>query len=277
MASKLTIIGILFYALHWNMIGQIQPVYSHGEIVPWEQAKKIIPKYSKFTLTDLETGFSFHVQRRAGSNHADVQPLTKEDTKTMKEIYNGRWSWNRKAVIVETEGKRIAASMHGMPHGGDGIPDNDFSGHFCIHFLGSTTHRSGLTDPAHQLMVYKAGGKLTEYFSHITPYEFVEAFVIALQHQDAGVLKLMFAASNMRQLEFFSEEMMRLNGISLAKQVPRREVSDLLAIDIPIQVNMNRKGSHSEKLKMIVSLRRTSLSEAWKIDYISLFSAQAER
>ncbi|MCC3377949.1 hypothetical protein LKX83_33445, partial [Cohnella sp. REN36] len=71
----------------------------------------------------------------AGKYHADVQPLTKADTKIMKQIYNGKWSWKRKAIVVKKDHHYYAASMQGMPHGGDGIPDNSFSGHFCIHFL----------------------------------------------------------------------------------------------------------------------------------------------
>ena len=51
----------------------------------------------------------------------------------MKEIY-GEWSWERRAIIVVVGGRRIAASMAGMPHGAGLIKDNDFPGHFCVHF-----------------------------------------------------------------------------------------------------------------------------------------------
>ncbi len=35
----------------------------------------------------------------------------------MKEIYGGKWSWKRRAIIVIHQDQWIAASMHGMPHG----------------------------------------------------------------------------------------------------------------------------------------------------------------
>lgn len=57
------------------------------EMLPWEKVNGILPKYSKFTVMDVETGKKFKVQRRAGSHHADVQPLNAEETKIMKSIY----------------------------------------------------------------------------------------------------------------------------------------------------------------------------------------------
>ncbi len=72
----------------------------------------------------------------------------------MKMIYGGKWSWKRKAIIIELDnGRRIAASMNGMPHGGGAIRENKFYGHFCIHFKDSKTHVTGNIDMAHQIMV----------------------------------------------------------------------------------------------------------------------------
>lgn len=42
------------------------------DMLPWKQVNRILPKYSKFTVLDVETGKKFKVQRRAGSHHADV-------------------------------------------------------------------------------------------------------------------------------------------------------------------------------------------------------------
>ena len=58
----------------------------------------------------------------------------------MKSIYGGSWSWDRRAILVKYDGHVYAASMNGMPHEDDTISDNDFDGHFCIHFTGSKTH-----------------------------------------------------------------------------------------------------------------------------------------
>ncbi|MGE5405538.1 MAG: hypothetical protein ACM3PP_11440 [Candidatus Saccharibacteria bacterium] len=130
-----------------------------GELIEWNEVKNLFPMYAEAEIIDFETRMHFRVQRRAGSSHADVQPLTKEDTKIMKTIFQGRWSWERRAAIVVVGSHRIAASMNGKPHGAGAIKGNNFPGHFCLHFLGSKTHASGKVDNDHQKMVLKAGGK----------------------------------------------------------------------------------------------------------------------
>lgn len=136
---------------------QAQEMY--GELLVWEEVNHLFPKYATARVTDIYTGLSFTVQRREGSAHADVQPLTAADTAVMKKIYGGQWSWDRRGIIVEIGGYRIAASMHGMPHGGGKIVDNNFPGHFCIHFLGSYVHGGGM-DERHHREILKAAGKL---------------------------------------------------------------------------------------------------------------------
>ncbi|MDW7651461.1 MAG: hypothetical protein SCK29_10240 [Bacillota bacterium] len=132
---------------------------TYGSLLVWDEVDKIFPMYATAKIRDIYTGASFNVQRREGSSHVDAQPLTAEDTAVMKKIYGSRWSWERKGVIVEVRGHRIAASMHGMPHGSGKIDDNNFPGHFCIHFLGSTIHSGGM-DIQHHREILKAAGKL---------------------------------------------------------------------------------------------------------------------
>ncbi len=132
---------------------------TYGALLVWEEVDKIFPMYATARITDIYSGASFNVQRREGSSHVDAQPLTADDTAIMKKIYGGRWSWERKGIIVEVRGYRIAASMHGMPHGSGKIDDNNFPGHFCIHFLGSTIHSGGM-DTRHHREILKAAGKL---------------------------------------------------------------------------------------------------------------------
>lgn len=110
----------------------------------------------KATITDVNTGISWQEIRKGGTNHADVQPATAEDTAKLKKVYGGVWSWNRRAIWVTINGVTYAASMNGMPHGGDSIPDNDFNGHHCIHFTNSRTHSGNRLDADHQAMVQKA-------------------------------------------------------------------------------------------------------------------------
>lgn len=153
-----------------------------GELLPWSEVSQLIPRYSTFSITDLETGLTWRAQRRAGSQHADIQPIGKADTAVLKAIYDGSWSWNRRAVVVEYAGKRIAASINGMPHG-SGALVNGFPGHHCLHFLGSTTHGGDNLDPVHQLMVHRAAGELCEYLDRMAP---ADLQVLALELAGQG-------------------------------------------------------------------------------------------
>ena len=158
-----------------------------GELLPWSEASLLIPRYSTFSITDLETGMTWRAQRRAGSQHADIQPLSKADTAILKTVYAGSWSWNRRAVIVEYAGRRIAASVNGMPHG-SGALANGFPGHHCLHFLGSTTHGGDNLDPVHQLMVHRAAGDLCEYLDQLPPEELqVLALELAGQGEETAI------------------------------------------------------------------------------------------
>ncbi|MCM3628631.1 hypothetical protein M3194_14805 [Paenibacillus glycanilyticus] len=163
----------------------------YGKLLDWQEAEKLFSRKAIFVIKDMETGLSFRVQRRAGHDHADVQPVTKADTEIMKQIYNKGWTWDRKAVIAEKDGKQIAASMNGMPHGGDGIPENGFSGHFCVHFLNSSTHKSDAPDLPHQLMVHKAAGMLRPYFADSSPYRLGQSLIEALHHEDPEMVRLL--------------------------------------------------------------------------------------
>ena len=121
------------------------------ERLDWfEEGPWTIPKRAVFTVKDCKTGRTFRCQRWSGSNHCDTMPLTKEDTAIMLQLYGGHWSWRRRAVLVLYNGHVYAGSMNGMPHGTTTIKNNNFPGHFCIHFYGSKTHGSKKVDPTHQ-------------------------------------------------------------------------------------------------------------------------------
>ncbi len=136
-----------------------------GELIHWNQAQKIFAQGDIATVIDVNTGYSFKIKRKGGHNHADAEPLTSTDTALMKQLY-GSWSWDRRAVVIVIDDKKIAASMAGMPHGSQTIGNNKFPGHFDIHFYGSMTHgsvytksRSPMVDPEHQAMVRRAAGQ----------------------------------------------------------------------------------------------------------------------
>lgn len=237
----------------------------YGRMLPWKDIKTMLPLKSTFTVTDLETGLSFRVQRRAGSDHADVQPLTTEDTKIMKQIYNNKWSWNRKAVIIQKGNEILAASMNGMPHGGDGIPENGFSGHFCIHFLGSSTHRSVHTDLLHQFMVHKAAGEQKQYISTASPYMLVHLFIESLNLQDAELLRQVADGLPTETLESIIDDMDNIKAARVQqKYAPEtNEVEDNLLQEITLPVALQYKGERTKNVTYRFVFARESLQSPW--------------
>ena len=141
----------------------------------WKEARHIFEVNSIAKVTDVNTNKSFNVKRTMGTNHADAETLTFQDTKIIKSIWGG-FSWERRPVIVEVNGRRLAASMSAMPHAGmdsapafavisnrslgygrgenlDVVKSNGMDGHFDIHFLNSTRHKDGKKDPEHQAAI----------------------------------------------------------------------------------------------------------------------------
>jgi LysM repeat protein len=130
----------------------------YGEYMDWWEGARYVFSINKVAMvTDIETGRSFEVKRTVGENHADCEPLTSTDASIAKDIWGG-YSWETRAVIVEVDGREIAASMSYMPHDIQYITNNDFDGHFDIHFLNSTRHVDGQIDENHQEMVRVAAG-----------------------------------------------------------------------------------------------------------------------
>ncbi len=145
----------------------------------WTKANKVFARGSTAKVIDVRTGKSFNIKRTYGGNHADCETLTKGDTKIMKEIWGGEFSWSRRPVLVEIDGRLLAASMAGMPHAGldnkpanvtvssrslgygrganlDAVKNNNMSGHFDIHFKNSRTHGTNRVDAAHQKAIKEA-------------------------------------------------------------------------------------------------------------------------
>lgn len=150
----------------------------------WTGANAVFARGSTARVIDVRTGESFYIERTYGGNHADCETLTKEDTKIMKEIWGG-FNWSRRPVIVEINGRLLAASMAGMPHAGldnkhanaivsgrsegygrganlDAVKNNGMDGHFDIHFKNSRTHGTNRVDSAHQKAIKEAAAAKLE-------------------------------------------------------------------------------------------------------------------
>ncbi|MFC4766825.1 hypothetical protein [Effusibacillus consociatus] len=247
----------------------------YGEPLTWDAVKQILPRKGTAQVIDLESGLSFNVQRRAGNRHADVQPVTREDSHTMKEIYSGKWSWKRRAILVKVGGRAIAASMNGMPHGAGAIKGNDFPGHFCIHFEGSTTHKMRKQDPGHHLMIQKASGRLHEYIVAATPSRLVDLLITALHEQDFHIVRLTLNQSNPTAVEEFIELAKNIEGIRITEK--EEEVNlDLPQFQGPQEVKIPSKisihTSEGKRLRKDIELivTRDALLDRWRIDAESL-------
>ncbi|MFE4242668.1 hypothetical protein [Peribacillus butanolivorans] len=256
------------YAIEWE--DEDVPISFKIEMLPWEIVNNIIPNKTNFTIIDIETGLSFKVQRRAGSHHADVQPLTKEDTQIMKKIYNNKWSWNRRAIIVLINNQMIAASMHGMPHGA-GALQNGFSGHFCVHFSGSITHRLKNEDLSHKLMVLKAAGKLDDYIETVSPYELIRIFTISINQGNQKLLALTLSnPSHLNRVNKLVEDITYFGVVDPLRQPPE-QLNGVFLVDVPVQVAIYKKSEGKEKKVMHFMIRRDSLTDRWFIDQDSLY------
>lgn len=131
---------------------------SHGELLNWWTEAQYVFTIGKVAkVTDLTTGKSFHIKRTIGANHADSETLTVTDSNMAKSIWGG-YSWTPRAVLVEVDGRKLAASMSFYPHEREYIMDNGITGHFDVYFSNSTRHVDGKADPTHQVQVEKAAG-----------------------------------------------------------------------------------------------------------------------
>jgi peptidoglycan hydrolase-like protein with peptidoglycan-binding domain len=110
------------------------------ELLDWATAKGIFTVGAIATVYDVRSQISYHVKSFSNGNHADVEPVTKEDTQLLKQTYGGAWSWDPRPVWVTVNGRTMAASTNGMPHASGVNSDNGMDGQICIHFKGSSTH-----------------------------------------------------------------------------------------------------------------------------------------
>ncbi|ALC90218.1 hypothetical protein AM500_10815 [Bacillus sp. FJAT-18017] len=255
-------IGLLVIIISLSFSPEIEAVKRGAAMTPWDEARQVFPRYSKFTVVDVETGLSFNVQRRAGSRHADVQPLTAKDTKIMKKIYGGKWSWKRRAIYAVKGNKKIAASMNGMPHGA-GALQNKFPGHFCIHFNKSSTHRRREMDLSHKLMVYKAGGKLNMLLANASPVETVSYYVAGYKEQDKRILSLLSLKKTNWQPILKNVENAKIARLPL---LPAEDLQDELTVNVPVEIEWQIEGEGRVVEETEIHLFRPSPASAWKVD-----------
>ena len=110
------------------------------ELLSWSEAKGVFKTNTPAQIIDVRTKAVYWVESFSNGRHADVQPITADDTAAMKATFGNAWKWDPRPILVLINGRTLAASINGMPHGGSTNPNNNVGGHFCVHFKDSKTN-----------------------------------------------------------------------------------------------------------------------------------------
>ena len=130
-----------------------------GEAVSWDEVRSTLAIGSSYLITDYNTGTTFYMVFTGGENHAEMECKDAFNAGVLKGVFGGEFNFSKRAVTVSVNGKQIAASLQGYPHGEDTYGANDMSGHVCLFFDGSLSHVGSLPDAEHQELIYKASGR----------------------------------------------------------------------------------------------------------------------
>ena len=226
----------------------------YGKPMAWQQVDELWPRKSTAWVRDLETGYTFQVFRFGGNCHADVEPLTADDTAVMQQIYQD-WSWKRRAVVVTVGDVQLAASMNAMPHGQGQVMDNLFKGHFCIHFAESKVHKSRQVDPGHQLMILKASNQLLEEVIQATPVELAKLFLTAVANGDLESTQLITQGrveQNQQLWDRLREELrfVSIEGIEEVTSSQKNETQVLVKLTVTYSQPINQTHQYSLLLNL---------------------------
>ena len=110
------------------------------ERLHWNVARDVLTRGEAFTVVDVRSGITWRMASFSHGNHADVEPVTADDTAAMLRAWGGRWCWSPRPIHIHVNDRILAASLNGMPHAGSTNHNNNMRGHVCIHFYGSRTH-----------------------------------------------------------------------------------------------------------------------------------------
>lgn len=236
---------------------------AYGEYIGWDEVNKIFRRREKAVIIDLDSGRSFSVVRLGGSLHADVEPLTAADAAEMKSICGGHWSWKRRAALLTVGERTLACSINSMPHGPGRIRDNNFSGHFCVHFRDSRLHVSRREDPAHRLMVAKAAGMVDELLAESGPVEVINIFFTALDQSELGILARVTRFENPAQLAELLSVAQTVDRVGLYR-------TDLKNGSVDVEVSIKyKKDAKSYAKRGSININNNSIL-GWRLEYSSV-------
>ncbi len=114
-----------------------KPSLSQVKLLHWNDDIKSTLSYGQALICyDPATDISWSLTAFSFGRHCDVEPSTKEDTAAMNAAFTGMTPWDPKPVFVRLpSGIWTVATTHNVAHGINPIPNNDFEGQNCVHFL----------------------------------------------------------------------------------------------------------------------------------------------
>ncbi len=130
-----------------------------GELVSWSEVKELLVPGTAYSVFDYNTGVTFSMYFVSGEQHAEMECTDAYNAETYRNAFGGEYNFSKRPVVVTIEGRDIAASLSGWPHGEDHYSGNDMDGHACLYFDGSLSHVGDLPDAEHMELVYTAAGR----------------------------------------------------------------------------------------------------------------------
>ncbi len=114
------------------------PSTSQLKLMHWyNEVKPVLKGQRSIYVYEPASGYGFTLHLYSLGRHADVEPMTAQDTANMMAAWGNKVYWEPvKFVYVKLpNGVWTVATMHNVAHGGQSIKTNNFDGQNCIHFL----------------------------------------------------------------------------------------------------------------------------------------------
>ena len=107
------------------------------QLLHWlDEIKPSLKTGQNLQVYEPDSGISFTLYVMSRGRHADVEPLTADDTEKMMNAWGGKESWTPKDVYIGLpDGRWTLATMHNVAHGSQVISGNNYDGQNCVHFL----------------------------------------------------------------------------------------------------------------------------------------------
>lgn len=113
------------------------PAFKDVQLLHWyRDIKPTLKNGQRLLVYDPATGLAWTLRIMSCGHHADADPLTATDTAILYRAFGNHNEWGPKPVYVRLpDGRWTVAGTHNMPHENNGIKDNNFDGHTCVHFF----------------------------------------------------------------------------------------------------------------------------------------------